>query len=72
MDYTAAYGKGHSEGEESSGERVITGCCQIQRREGVRGTSANKVKWVGVGDALNTKQILSAQGNRVSNSINNQ
>lgn len=50
MVWTAAYWEGHPTAEESRGERMTTGCCEIQRREPVKGTrGANKVEWSGVG-----------------------
>lgn len=50
MVWTAAYGEGRCRAEESHGERMTTGGCEIQRREPVKGTSgANKVEWSGVG-----------------------
>lgn len=48
--WTAAYGEGRPRAEESQRETVTTGCCKIQRKEPVKGTSgANKVEWSGVG-----------------------
>lgn len=49
MVWAATYGKGCSRAEESRGERMITGCCEIQRREPVKGTSGpNKMEWSGL------------------------
>lgn len=50
MVWTAAYGERRSRAEESHGERMTTGDCEIQRKETVKGTSgANKVEWRGMG-----------------------